>query len=128
MIRVTSYFETQLRVPVARAKEPNPKQTIASQGADDQGPADQSVATQRLADQRRAPRDVRPMDTAEMIQWFSKILDAVRLRYRKLQSFARYRDGVEVARRLYQKFTHFFSLRRRLTQRFDNSAEYDLEN
>ncbi|EGO02713.1 hypothetical protein SERLA73DRAFT_102617 [Serpula lacrymans var. lacrymans S7.3] len=58
MVRVTNYFETQVRVPTSE----------------------------------------------QMSSWYGKILDNVRLRYRKLQRFARV-----------------------LTQRFSNSAEYNLE-
>ncbi|PFH54762.1 hypothetical protein AMATHDRAFT_134504 [Amanita thiersii Skay4041] len=46
------------------------------------------------------------MTPEQIISWYGKVLDSVRLRYRKLQRFARYT----------------------LTQRFSNSAEYSLEN
>ncbi|WWD19736.1 hypothetical protein CI109_104200 [Kwoniella shandongensis] len=45
------------------------------------------------------------MQSEEMVSWFSKLLDSARMRHRKTQRFCR-----------------------RLTQRFDNSAEYSLEN
>ncbi|KAF7320192.1 Protein kinase domain-containing protein [Mycena kentingensis (nom. inval.)] len=45
------------------------------------------------------------MSSAEMVNWYGKILDSVRLRYRKLQRFVR-----------------------ELTHRFSNAAEYELEN
>lgn len=80
MVRVTNYFETQLRVPIARGTSDKEK-TIT------QRPPDEN--DQGIANLHRLAREPRPMDTEEMVQWFSKILDAVRLRYRKLQSFAR---------------------------------------
>ncbi|KDQ54860.1 hypothetical protein JAAARDRAFT_693265 [Jaapia argillacea MUCL 33604] len=48
---------------------------------------------------------LRKMNDEQLVNWYSKILDSVRLRSRKLQRFARV-----------------------LTQRFSNSAEYTLEN
>ncbi|KAK8853310.1 hypothetical protein IAR55_004014 [Kwoniella newhampshirensis] len=44
------------------------------------------------------------MQSEEMVSWYSKLLDSARMRHRKTQRFCR-----------------------RLTQRFDNSAEYSLE-
>ena len=92
MVRVCNYFDSQLHVPklsdVALPVEkasPNPKKA-------------QPDSTASIMDQRS-------MTSEEMLVWYGKILDAVRMRYRKLQRFAR-----------------------RLTQRFDNSAEYALED
>lgn len=84
MVRVINYFETQLRVPVMRGELQQQHEAAAA-----------TAAAPSLPGSRRA------MNTDEMLQWFAKILDAVKMRYRKLQRFAR-----------------------RLTQRFDNSAEY----
>ena len=74
MQRVCKYFERQLHVPLALSTDESVKSTSH-----------------------------RRMSAEEVLSWYGKILDAVRMRYRKLQRFAR-----------------------RLTQRFDNSAEYDL--
>ncbi len=79
MVRVTQYFETQLRVPLNRANSMDKSNTL---------PFAPTSEASEVA-QRRLVREQRPMDTEEMVQWFAKILDAVRLRYRKLQSFAR---------------------------------------
>lgn len=94
MQRVINYFESQLHVP------------IRLDGADD---VDGTMSRRRQKKKEleeagligRRPGERRVMSTDEMLQWFAKILDAVKMRYRKLQRFAR-----------------------RLTQRFDNSAEY----
>ncbi|ORY35800.1 hypothetical protein BCR39DRAFT_585399 [Naematelia encephala] len=86
MVRVCNYFDTQLHVPVLA------KST--------------SRATLRKFQQDiDGSKEKRPMTPDEMFVWYGKILDAVRMRYRKLQRFAR-----------------------RLTQRFDNSSEYSLED
>ncbi|KAF8446217.1 kinase [Boletus edulis BED1] len=86
MVRVANYFETQVRLPTTANgrvhKVPNPVyqgDVIAS-------------TTGQMTDEQKA-------------NWYGKILDNVRLRYRKLQRFAR-----------------------ALTQRISNSAEYNLEN
>ncbi|KAF9569865.1 hypothetical protein CPC08DRAFT_623078 [Agrocybe pediades] len=74
MVRVTNYFDTQVRMN----------------------------ATPKARHIHDLPQ--RKMTDQQVIGWYSKILESVRLRYRKLQRFARV-----------------------LTQRFSNSAEYSLE-
>jgi mitogen-activated protein kinase kinase kinase len=64
MVRVCNYFDSQLHVPV-----PMPAATAKT------GPS--------------AGPDHKPMAIDEMLVWFGKILDAVKMRYRKLQRFAR---------------------------------------
>lgn len=64
MVRVCNYFDSQLHVPV-------PIDTTAKSGNASAGP------------------DHKPMAIDEMLVWFGKILDAVKMRYRKLQRFAR---------------------------------------
>ncbi|WVN87524.1 uncharacterized protein L203_102707 [Cryptococcus depauperatus CBS 7841] len=59
---------------------------------------------------REGERDTMPnknngMKLEEMFSWYSKLLDSARMRHRKTQRFCR-----------------------KLTQRFDNSAEYSIEN
>lgn len=88
MVRVNNYFTTQLHVPI-------PANAASIK-------ADRLWKFQPELD--GASKEKRHMTADEMLAWYGKILDAVRMRYRKLQRFAR-----------------------RLTQRFDNSAEYALD-
>ena len=85
MGRVTNYFDSSLHVPVPID-------------------APDSAKPHRLTLQDGRPLERQPMTTEQMVTWYSKILDSIKMRYRKLQRFAR-----------------------RLTQRFENSAEYLLE-
>jgi mitogen-activated protein kinase kinase kinase len=91
MIRVCNYFDTQLHVPIP-----------ATSGSALVGRPNMIKKFQ--TDPDGISGEKRKMSGEEMLVWYGKILDAVRMRYRKLQRFAR-----------------------RLTQRFDNSAEYLLE-
>lgn len=90
MVRVCKYFDTQLRTPVLESAD---------------GTNKQSKLKRLQADPDGSGLDKQYMSMDEMKTFYGKILDAVRMRYRKLQRFAR-----------------------RLTQRFDNSAEYSLED
>ncbi|KAF9056478.1 hypothetical protein BJ165DRAFT_1557048 [Panaeolus papilionaceus] len=97
MVRVTNYFDTQVRVP-------------SSQDAGDfvpyQTKADGISFLSEMNMPAYAPESLpRRMSDQQVITWYSKMLDSVRLRYRKLQRFAR-----------------------ALTQRFSNSAEYALDD
>ncbi|THH21009.1 hypothetical protein EW146_g466 [Bondarzewia mesenterica] len=83
MVRVTNFFDTQLKVPTA----------------------DKMESRSSLDGHREAtPNGRSGMSDEQMVNWYGKILDSVRLRYRKLQRFVRV-----------------------LNQRFSNSAEYTLE-
>ncbi|KAJ7655224.1 hypothetical protein DFH06DRAFT_1046917 [Mycena polygramma] len=89
MVRVTNYFDTQVQVPTGK-----------------------EVQTRRNKTNGRTPFEAHiqsggkeQMTNEQMVGWYGKILDSVRLRYRKLQRFAR-----------------------ELTHRFSNAAEYELEN
>ncbi|KAA1468474.1 kinase [Dentipellis sp. KUC8613] len=85
MVRVTNYFETQVRVPIS--DRPLNQTALRKNGIHPPTP------------------DVRAnMTDEQMVSWYGKILDSVRLRYRKLQRFVRV-----------------------INQRFSNSAEYTLE-
>ncbi|KAI0053204.1 kinase [Auriscalpium vulgare] len=74
MVRVINYFGSQVRVPT-RHSAPGEDRTVR-----------------------------KGMSADDMVVWYGKILDSVRLRYRKLQRFVRV-----------------------INQRFSNSAEYTLE-
>ncbi|KAF8634471.1 hypothetical protein AX15_000912 [Amanita polypyramis BW_CC] len=91
IIRMTNYFDTQVRVPM---------------GEDKSDQARNARHTERGQEENVMARPHRgKMSPERVISWYGKMLDSVRLRYRKLQGFAR-----------------------ALTQRFSNSAEYGLEN
>ncbi|KAH7927376.1 hypothetical protein BV22DRAFT_1031859 [Leucogyrophana mollusca] len=86
MVRVANYFDTQVRVPAVG-----------------------DVTAYRRVQRSVFHTDVLSNNSGQMtedqkVSWYGKILDNVRLRYRKLQRFAR-----------------------AITQRFSNSAEYNLE-
>ncbi|KAL4068303.1 hypothetical protein V8B97DRAFT_1974734 [Scleroderma yunnanense] len=82
MIRVANYFETQVRLPTPYGQ---PRKAHNS-----------SLQTDLMGSAQ--------MSDEQKVNWYGKILDNVRLRYRKLQRFARV-----------------------LSQKFSNSAEYNLE-
>lgn len=88
LVRVINYFENSLHVPIPK-----------DDGEDSKDPAGSPN------DSNRQFRDQQPMTTEQMLVWYGKILDAIKMRFRKLQRFAR-----------------------RLYQQFDNSAEYLLED
>ncbi|KAG6891390.1 hypothetical protein C0992_007613 [Termitomyces sp. T32_za158] len=89
MVRVTNYFDIQVRVPTG----------------EDMSEHFRHRTTERDSGVHREKSLQTKMTDQQIIGWYGKILDSVRLRYRKLQRFARV-----------------------LTQRFSNSAEYDLED
>lgn len=67
MVRVANYFDTQVRLPMSQGHW-RKAQNLAV-------PVD--TATSQMSDEQK-------------VNWYGKILDNVRLRYRKLQRFARY--------------------------------------
>jgi len=72
MARVTNFFEAQLHLPASQRPTSGQRKRL--------GPSVNGYA--RTASQQ-------DMDGEQMISWYSKILDSVRLRYRKLQRFVR---------------------------------------
>jgi len=76
MVRVIKYFETQVKVPIITEQEEKSSKDKANKLEDEGDGLDQS----------QGPRVMRHR---EILPWFSKILDAVKMRYRKLQTFAR---------------------------------------
>ncbi|KAJ2933554.1 hypothetical protein H1R20_g3478, partial [Candolleomyces eurysporus] len=90
MVRVTNYFETQVKVPLSDKTNGDSGEghPVKSKGSK----KDRSPPGQKMSD-------------SQVQGWYNKILDSVRLRYRKLQRFAR-----------------------ALTQRFTNSAEYSIDD
>ena len=74
MVRVTNYFDTQVRVPTGEDMSEHIRHRTTER--DLSAPRGRSLQTQ--------------MTDQQIIGWYSKILDSVRLRYRKLRRFARY--------------------------------------
>ncbi|KAG5648256.1 hypothetical protein DXG03_006214 [Asterophora parasitica] len=91
MVRVTNFFDTQVRWPTDEDSGHSRHHTVEQRGGT------KSAFQPHI--QGRGP-----MTAQETLGWYGKLLDSVRLRYRKLQRFARV-----------------------LTQRFSNSAEYSLD-
>ncbi|KAJ3861677.1 hypothetical protein EV359DRAFT_84086 [Lentinula novae-zelandiae] len=92
MVRVINYFDTQVRVPTS---------ATAAAAAAMNGKAKDAKYT---FEEHMSDPSTRAMTDEQKVSWYGKVLDSVRLRYRKLQRFAR-----------------------DLTGRFSNSAEYSLE-
>ncbi|KAJ9119573.1 hypothetical protein QFC22_003282 [Naganishia vaughanmartiniae] len=90
--RVIDYFETQMNAPVYDPDKPVEGHSHVPQVTNQPQP-------------KAGDEDKRPMNRQEIISWYSKLLDSVKTRYRKIERFAR-----------------------RLNQRFQNSAEYSIEN
>ncbi|KAH8835953.1 kinase [Flagelloscypha sp. PMI_526] len=85
MVRVTNYFDSQIRIPTDDRNSEATSEMVINPSGDLTNP--------------------RKMTDDQMVTWYGRVLESVRLRYRKLQRFAR-----------------------ALTQRFGNSAEYSIEN
>lgn len=85
MIRVTDYFETQLRVPSIKRQprngglHPDPVPPLRLEN----GVLADSLITPSLASRGKEMTD------EQIVNWFAKLLDSVRLRYRKLQRYVR---------------------------------------
>ena len=82
MVRVTNYFETQVRVPTG-------SQTAEQLQHTNQLRMDPEFNTSHLTPPTHNPEPSRKMTDGQIVSWYSKILESVRLRYRKLQRFAR---------------------------------------
>lgn len=86
MIRVTDYFETQLRVPSIKRKDEN-AQTV-------------SDVPIRLENGLHgdgfgiAGNSHKSMSEEQIVSWFGKVLNSVRLRSRKLQRYVRYASAL----------------------------------
>lgn len=86
MVRVISYFDTQIRIPVMgeaahTASIPDRMTFLAVNGM--QG---RSTFQAHL---KQGPTS-KPMSSEQMISWYAKILEGVKQRYRKLQRLARF--------------------------------------
>ena len=85
MVRVTNYFDTQVRVP--SGEDTNEHGLHNYQFKADKGLFD--VNFDQITHMQQEATSRKRMTDQQIIGWYSKILDSVRLRYRKLQRFAR---------------------------------------
>jgi mitogen-activated protein kinase kinase kinase len=83
MVRVTNYFDTQLRVPIGEGTGVHVHSRHLPTAGQDRGINSSEPVFQGTSITSRTMTD------EQIIGWYGKILDSVRLRYRKLQRFAR---------------------------------------
>jgi mitogen-activated protein kinase kinase kinase len=81
MVRVTNYFDTQVRVPTSRDEHSSSRRYHASRGAQSKSAFQTHIQGSSIGNTK--------MTDEQMASWYGKILESVRLRYRKLQRFAR---------------------------------------
>ena len=83
MVRVTNYFDTQIRIPIPadKVKHLEGKGTLTPNGA-----AMTSAFQTHLREGSITNKD---MTNEQLIGWYGKILEGVKQRYRKLQRLAR---------------------------------------
>ena len=88
MVRVTNYFDTQVRVP--SGEDTNEHGLHSYQSKVDKGLFDANFdQITQITQIQQESTTRKKMTDQQIIGWYSKILDSVRLRYRKLQRFAR---------------------------------------
>lgn len=85
MVRVTNYFDTQIRIPVPPSDKTPQIAPIETKG-NGSAPATTSAFQAHL---RAGVLGSRPMPHDQLISWYGKILEGVKQRYRKLQRLAR---------------------------------------
>jgi mitogen-activated protein kinase kinase kinase len=91
MIRVINYFETQVRVPsVDDTMEP--KHNYRPLRHDRTPPPVNGIKELDLDVPQPTAAVLKKMTDLQKASWYGKILESVRLRYRKLQRFARYEN------------------------------------
>ena len=104
MIRVIDYFETQLHVPsMKRGLKEDRFPSLSDIPSLDNSLYKDDAPPPGLIGR---PKE---MSDEQMVGWFSKVLDSVRLRYRKLQRFVRC-EYVEYPRRLGRSLIKFNTL------------------
>ena len=79
MVRVTNYFDTQIRLPVTAEKAPQFHNSSSNT----------TVAANALQANLREPPAKSAMTNEQLISWYAKIFEGVKLRYRKLLRLAR---------------------------------------
>ncbi|OBZ79147.1 MAP kinase kinase kinase wis4 [Grifola frondosa] len=103
MVRVTNYFDTSIRIPgMVDVPLPSSLSDHDRKALRTNGLSSTSAFQSHM---KAAAATSKSMTGEQLIGWYARILEGVKQRYRKLQRLARV-----------------------LTQRFSNSAEYDLED
>lgn len=84
MVRVTNYFDTQIRIPIPADKV---KHLEAKGGGTPNG----NITTSAFQNHLRGGTTItnKSMSQEQLISWYGKILEGVKQRYRKLQRLAR---------------------------------------
>lgn len=83
MIRVTNYFDTQIRIPIL-----NGEQLYQSRDSPNGAFSEKRTAFKAHLDSGSLMSD-KPMTHEQMLSWYGKILEGVKQRYRKLQRLTR---------------------------------------
>lgn len=81
MLRVTNYFDTQIRIPVAG--DPSQTPTMRDSKPVHAGNGSTTFET------HMNPTTNKEMSDEQRVSWYSKVLDGVKQRHRKLQRLAR---------------------------------------
>lgn len=76
MVRVTNYFDTQIRIPSGGTK------FVSRKAARERASSPTNL--------KASPTSGKKMTDEQTVSWYGKVLESVRIRYRKLQRFARY--------------------------------------
>ncbi len=84
MVRVTNYFDTQIRIPIASGEKAQQMLNNLERGSNT--PDGTSSAFQTHL---RDAAGNKPMSNEQLVSWYGKILEGVKQRYRKLQRLAR---------------------------------------
>lgn len=90
MVRVTNYFDTQVRVPTGEDMSDHIHSHRQRTAERERGVVNGSISKSAFQTHIQGSSGTsRKMTDEQIIGWYGKILDSVRLRYRKLQRFAR---------------------------------------
>ncbi|KAH8100486.1 kinase [Cristinia sonorae] len=81
MVRVTNYFDTQIRIPILNGIRQHPR--------DNPNGASSAARTAFRAHLDAGTLSDKPMTDEQMLSWYGKILEGVKQRYRKLQRLTR---------------------------------------
>ncbi|KIR59568.1 STE/STE11/SSK protein kinase [Cryptococcus bacillisporus CA1873] len=102
LIRSANYLDQQLRVPLQSTSRDKEQRSGGDKERDGSSSSQRGDRDRNRDSSLHAPSKY--MTVEELFSWYSKLLDSARMRHRKTQRFCR-----------------------KLTQRFDNSAEYSIE-
>ena len=100
MVRVTNYFDTQIRLPVGQP-EKTPQMPTSETKGNSSAPATTSAFQAHL---RQGMLGSKPMSIDQLTGSYGKILEGVKQRYRKLQRLARSAPLLLVAATSFDRF------------------------